>query len=436
MRTWLSPYAWVLGVRHFLYNTGIIPSWEFPDVPIICVGNLAVGGTGKTPMTEYLVELLLQKGKQPMVLSRGYGRKTKGFYYVEPHGDACRENGNTCRGNGHAFREAGGHLLWGDEPLQIKYRFPHVVVAVCEDRVAGVERLLADYPEEPWIILDDAMQHRRLKPSKTILMSNYNRPFWKDCLLPFGHLRDLPSAARRANCIVLTHCPHASRLTPDSSHIPHHPSPFTHCPHPPALPPSAALPSPPTLPSSATQPSVLSQPPRHTQPNQLPRSLPLTPHSSPLTPHSSPFTSHPSPLTSAPVFHTYMSYGKPIGLLAEASACTPVARGSALKLKESSSVLLVTGIANAKPLRDYVQLHYKLERHLNYPDHQVFSTRDLEKIKQLLQKNPSWHLVTTAKDAVRLMHSNIPGWVIPIEIRFFSEENATAFSQLVLSASH
>ncbi|HQB24214.1 MAG TPA: tetraacyldisaccharide 4'-kinase, partial [Bacteroidales bacterium] len=140
----------------------------------ICVGNLAAGGTGKTPMTEYLVELLLQNGKRPMVLSRGYGRKTKGFHYVEPHG------------------EAGAHLLWGDEPLQIKYRFPGVVVAVCEDRVAGVERLLADYPEDPWILLDDAMQHRRLKPSKTILMSNYNRPYWKDRLLPFGRLRDLP----------------------------------------------------------------------------------------------------------------------------------------------------------------------------------------------------------------------------------------------------
>jgi tetraacyldisaccharide 4'-kinase len=210
LRIWLSPYAWVLGVRHFLYDTGIIPSREFPQVPIICVGNLAAGGTGKTPMTEYLVELLLQNGKRPMVLSRGYGRKTKGFHYVEPHG------------------EAGAHLLWGDEPLQIKYRFPGVVVAVCEDRVAGVERLLADYPEDPWILLDDAMQHRRLKPSKTILMSNYNRPYWKDRLLPFGRLRDLPSAARRADCLVLTHCP----SPPHSSPLTSHPSPLTLRPSP------------------------------------------------------------------------------------------------------------------------------------------------------------------------------------------------------------
>jgi tetraacyldisaccharide 4'-kinase len=118
-----------------------------------------------------------------------------------------------------------------------------------------------------------------------------------------------------------------------------------------------------------------------------------------------------------------MSYGQPFRLGAEASACM---------LREDSSVLLVTGIANAQPLRDYVQLHYTLERHLNYPDHHVFSGRDLEKIKLLLQKNPSWQLVTTAKDAVRLMHSNIPGWVIPIEVRFFSEESATAFFQLTL----
>lgn len=341
MRIGLSPYAWVLGVRHFLYNTGIIPSREFPDIPIICVGNLALGGTGKTPMTEYLVELLLQKGKCPMVLSRGYGRKTKGFHYVEP-------NEATCQKSGHAFRE-NGHLLWGDEPLQIKYRFPNVVVAVCEDRVAGVERLLADYPEDPWIILDDAMQHRRIKPSKTILMSKYNRPYWKDRLLPLGRLRDLPSAAHRAHCIVLTHCP------------------------------------------------------------------------SPLIPHSSPFTPHPSLNTSAPVFHTYMSYGEP-----------ELLHNSSQQFCKKSPVLLVTGIADAEPLRQYVQTHYTLERHLNYPDHHVFSGRDLEKIKQLLQENPSWQLVTTAKDAVRLMKHNIPGWIIPIEIRFFSEEDATAFSQLIL----
>ena len=330
MRIGLSPYAWVLGVRHFLYNTGIIPSREFSDVPIVCVGNLAVGGTGKTPMTEYLVELLLQKGKHPMVLSRGYGRKTKGFHYVLKD-------------------EAGDHLLWGDEPLQIKYRFPNVVVAVCEDRVVGVERLLADYPEDPWIILDDAMQHRRIKPSKTILMSKYNRPYWKDRLLPLGRLRDLPSAAHRAHCIVLTHCP------------------------------------------------------------------------SPLIPHSSPFTPYPSLNTSAPVFHTYMSYGEP-----------ELLHNSSQQFCKKSPVLLVTGIADAEPLRQYVQTHYTLERHLNYPDHHVFSGRDLEKIKQLLQENPSWQLVTTAKDAVRLMHSNIPGWIIPIEIQFFSEEDATAFSQLIL----
>ncbi len=335
LRIGLSPYAWVLGVRHFLYDSGIIPSREFPHVPIICVGNLAVGGTGKTPMTEYLIELLLQKGKQPMVLSRGYGRKTKGFHYVEPYEV-------TCQKNGHASQKTDGHLLWGDEPLQIKYRFPHVVVAVCEDRVAGVERLLADYPEDPWIILDDAMQHRRLKPSKTILMSKSNNPFWKDRLLPLGRLRDLPSAARRAHCIVLTHCP-------------------------------------------------------------------------------SPLTSHSSPITSAPIFHTYMSYGEPVPLHAFSQ-----------QFCKKLPVLLVTGIADAEPLRQYVQTHYTLERHLAFPDHHVFSGKDLKKIKQLLQENSSWQLLTTAKDATRLMSYNIPGWVIPMEIRFFSKENATGFSQLIL----
>ena len=347
--TWLSPYAWVLGIRHFLYDSGMLLSREFPNVPVICVGNMTVGGTGKTPMTEYLVEWLLQQGKRPMVLSRGYGRKTKGFHYVEPHEAACQKNGYVFRENGNACRETDGHILWGDEPLQIKYRFPNVVVAVCEDRVAGVERLLTDYPEDPWIILDDALQHRRLKPSGTVLMANFHRPFWKDRLLPFGRLRDLPSAVKRADCVVLTHCPFPLPEEQKKEHI-----------------------------------------------RQVKQSATI------------------------PVFHTYMTYGAPVPL-----------NNPQQPLRKESPVLLVTGVADAAPLRQYVQTHYKVERHLNYPDHHIFSQKTLKNHAPVAGKSfpPADYHSQRCRAPYAQPH---PGWVIPIKLQFFPEETAAAFSQLVL----
>ncbi|HPV88236.1 MAG TPA: tetraacyldisaccharide 4'-kinase [Bacteroidales bacterium] len=319
--TWLSPFSWVLALRHFLYDRGIFTSWSF-DVPVICVGNLAVGGTGKTPMTEFLVERLLEKGRNPIVLSRGYGRKTRGFRYVTLSDTASDV---------------------GDEPLQIKRRFCRAVVAVCEDRVRGVRRLLADHPQDPWIILDDAFQHRRIRAEKNILMTDCSRPFWKDTLLPLGRLRDLPSAVRRADCVVLTRC----------------------------------------------KPKM-------------------------------PFSGIIKPVADIPVFSTMMSYGDLIPL-----------NDPEIMPEKGSSVLLLTGIAYASPLRDYLQTQYKVECHLEFSDHHRFTAKDLSRIKQLLGKHPNWHLITTAKDDARLTGSGIAGWVIPLRISFFSEESAAGFFHLV-----
>ena len=181
---WLSPYAWVLALRHKIYDMGLLRAHSF-DFPVICVGNITVGGTGKTPVTEYLIQFFLDRGIRPVVLSRGYGRKTKGFRYVEA-GDRARDV--------------------GDEPLQIKSKFPGITVAVREDRVDGIRRLCAtEIPQV--LILDDAFQHRRVSPRWNIVLEDYNRPVTKDTLMPFGRLRDLPLALRRAHCLIVTKCP-------------------------------------------------------------------------------------------------------------------------------------------------------------------------------------------------------------------------------------
>ena len=175
-------YALVVYLRNFLYDVGIFTSRSY-GTPTICVGNLSVGGTGKTPMTEYLVRALHYH--RVAVLSRGYKRKTKGFLLATPHS---------------------GVLDLGDEPYQLKKKFPDVAVAVDADRRNGIEQL------EKWIkpeviILDDAFQHRRVKPTMSTLLTTYDALFVDDWYLPTGNLRDSKREARRADVIIVTKCP-------------------------------------------------------------------------------------------------------------------------------------------------------------------------------------------------------------------------------------
>ena len=169
-----------------MYDLNLLESKEF-DVPVISIGNITVGGTGKTPHVEYLVQLLKDKF-EVATLSRGYKRKSSGFLLVEPESTSEKV---------------------GDEPLQIKNRFQDVTVSVCKKRVEGVQKLL--HPENgnspDVIILDDAFQHRRITPGINILLIDYNRPIKKDHLLPFGRLREGVSQMRRANIVVFTKCP-------------------------------------------------------------------------------------------------------------------------------------------------------------------------------------------------------------------------------------
>jgi len=186
----LYPLSWLYGIVVFLrnraYDLDILKSQEF-DVPVISIGNITVGGTGKTPHVEYLISLLKDK-YNVATLSRGYKRKTKGFRTVEVDSTASES---------------------GDEPLQIKNKFPEIIVSVSEDRVKGVERLLKqDAQNVPDVILlDDAFQHRRIIPGINILLIDYNRQIKNDHLLPYGRLREGQYQARRANIIIFTKCP-------------------------------------------------------------------------------------------------------------------------------------------------------------------------------------------------------------------------------------
>lgn len=175
----------VVNFRNMLFNLNVLRGREF-DVPVISVGNITVGGTGKTPHTEHLIQLLNKKFNIA-VLSRGYKRKSRGFMVVETI--------STSR-------------MAGDEPLQIKQKFPSVLVAVDEKRVRGIEKILEMSEKRPdVIILDDAFQHRYVTPSINILLIDFSRMITEDELLPLGSLREPASNRDRANIIIVTKCP-------------------------------------------------------------------------------------------------------------------------------------------------------------------------------------------------------------------------------------
>jgi len=186
-RLLLLPFALVYGiiirVRNILYDKKVLASTAF-NLPVICVGNLSVGGTGKSPMIEYLVRLL-KNDYQLAVLSRGYKRKTKGYVLANDQTTA---------------------LEIGDEPMQFYQKFPGVSVAVGEERVESVPQLLQDCPQTQVILLDDAFQHRAITPGFSILLTEANNLFTRDYFLPTGDLRDEKSSYKRADAIVITKC--------------------------------------------------------------------------------------------------------------------------------------------------------------------------------------------------------------------------------------
>lgn len=185
LRLLLLPFSWLYGLiillRNAAYDAGIFSSRKF-DLPVICIGNLAVGGAGKSPMAEYIIRLLKDQRKVA-VLSRGYGRKTKGFRIVETSDTAQQA---------------------GDEPLQFRRKFVPITVAVAEKRVTGIENLRNDHEV---IILDDAFQHRAVKPGLNILLFDYTRLRDFMLVLPAGNLREPFGGRKRADVLVVTKTP-------------------------------------------------------------------------------------------------------------------------------------------------------------------------------------------------------------------------------------
>ncbi|MEY3051035.1 MAG: hypothetical protein RLY31_820 [Bacteroidota bacterium] len=188
IRILLIPFAMLYGLgvslRNFLYRHKLLSSVRF-SVPVISVGNLSIGGAGKTPHIEYLIRLL-RPYLTVATLSRGYRRETRGYQVVLP--------------SDHA-RKA------GDEPLQFKRKFPDVFVTVCESRALGIPALLQDQPDTQVVLLDDAFQHLSVRPGLNILLTEYDRPFTRDFLLPSGRLREWRSAYRRADLVIVSKCP-------------------------------------------------------------------------------------------------------------------------------------------------------------------------------------------------------------------------------------
>ena len=184
----LAPFAMLYGlvilVRNAFYATGLLRGVSF-SLPVISIGNLSVGGTGKTPHIEYLVRLL-HEYLALAIVSRGYKRKTKGFMEVLPY---------------HTALDA------GDEPLQYKRKYPHVPVIVCESRSLAIPELLKFHPGTQVVLLDDGFQSLEINPGLNILLTEYNRLYTEDWLLPVGRLREWRDGAKRADVIVVTKCP-------------------------------------------------------------------------------------------------------------------------------------------------------------------------------------------------------------------------------------
>ena len=176
-------FKFIQEVRNLLYDLNIIANTKF-NIPTISVGNLSMGGTGKTPMVEYLLSNLLIKYKIG-ILSRGYKRKSNGFLKLNEYSDIS---------------------VVGDEPFIIQKTFPDSNVYVCEDRVTGIKNILKN-DELDFIILDDAFQHRKLKTTLNIMLSSFSKPFYNDYIFPVGDLRESRLSYKRANIIIITKCP-------------------------------------------------------------------------------------------------------------------------------------------------------------------------------------------------------------------------------------
>ena len=329
----LFPYWLSLKLRHFFYDSGL-RKVSSADVPTICIGNITVGGTGKTPHTEMLIRTLLQDeewgSRSIAVLSRGYKRKTKGFQQVTSDGTA---------------------LAYGDEPLQIKKKFPAITVAVDKSRTEGCDFLAhpdklqttkkgkkcidKDLPAADLIILDDAFQHRALRPTLSIVLVDYNRPIFKDHLLPMGRLRDLPERIAAADIVIVSKCPNdvnAWEKCTWAENLGIRNFDAASC--------------------SGTRRNGKKQ--------------------------------H--------IFFSTITYDAAEAVFPEGNP----------RYIYTNRLVLFSGIANDAPLLSYLSSDYKIVRHFKFPDHHKFSRADINTIASAAKEFPTSVIMTTEKDCQRI----------------------------------
>ncbi len=367
-QTILFPYWITLKIRHLMFDLGFRKE-HVADVPTICVGNVTVGGTGKTPHTEMIIRELLAdsrwKGDNISVISRGYKRKTRGFQQVMA--DTSAKD-------------------YGDEPLQIKNKFPEVTVAVDKSRIRGCDFLAhpeklaeskkarkcrnKDFRPADLIIMDDAFQYRSLKASLSIVLVDWNRPVFKDHLLPIGRLRDLPERIAAADVIIVTKCPHELNGWQKSNWA---------------------------------------------------EALGLTQYDSSLC-HGLRGTKKQH------LFFTCIDY----------DGIRPVYDEGDNRYLYAKNLILFSGIANDTPLRSYLSSNYKMVRHFSFPDHHAFTRSDISEIKDAAKSYPTAVIMTTEKDSQRLrdckfVDNNLKTrlFYVPIKTSFISEEDRQVFVTLL-----
>ncbi len=368
----LAPYYWALRFRHFLYDKGIKKSNK-ADVPTISIGNVTVGGTGKTPHTEMIIRTLLANEewskKNIAVLSRGYKRKSKGFQQVTHNGSA---------------------KFFGDEPMQIKNKFPNVTVAVDKNRtrscdfLAHPEKLTAskkgkkcvdkDFPKADVIILDDAFQHRALSPSLSIVLIDSGRPIFNDYLLPIGSLRDIPERVSEADIVIVSKC-----------------MPFMH----------------------------------NWEKIQWGEYLGLKNFD------AEKCTGVRKDGSIQNLFFTTIDYDTPRAAFEEGDS----------RFLYSKRLILFTGIANDTQLFNYLSSTYKIISRMKFPDHHKFTRADIRKIQKIADEYPTSVIMTTEKDAQRLKDcKNVPQslrhrlFYAPIKARFLTENGTEVFDSILLDA--
>ncbi len=334
-------YGVIIYVRNLLFDKNILKSSAF-NIPVISVGNLSMGGTGKTPQMEYLIRLLQGKYKIA-TLSRGYGRKSKGFLLASESSTA---------------KEI------GDEPKQLKQKFTNIEVAVDENRTSGIQTLLKQFPSTKAILLDDAFQHRKVKAGLSILLTDYTQPYFDDWVVPSGTLREFKGGAKRADIIIVSKCPENI--------------------------------------SSAEKEKIR---------------LALKP------------TKHQI------VLFSYIGYGNCTRLFEQSeNICSPEDL-----INLNCEVLLLTGIANPSPLKNFIATLTSEIHLLTYSDHHAYTAKDIETIKMRFKEisNENKVLITTEKDATRLSPfkkelAALPIYTIGIETQF-NKEDKQQLNALILN---